>query len=282
MSQKINRAGIVCCSNGQKQEKKEKVQKLLQILKELGITPVCSNYIFENEKDVRSGTAVERAADLMRFYRDETIDAIFDISGGDIAIEILPYLDFHVMDESNTPFWGYSDLTTVINAIFAKTGKSSNLYQIRNLIRPDQDNQLNLFQDYLRGGKELFHFSYEFMRGKQMKGIVLGGNVRCLLKLAGSPFWPDMRGKILFLEGLSGDIPKLISFFNQLKIMGVWDQVNGVLLGTFTEMEEKGYQPTAAELLMNMTDKKLPVAVTEEIGHGANSRCLRIGDFYTI
>ncbi len=28
-----------------------------------------------------------------------------------------------------------------------------------------------------------------------MEGIVVGGNIRCLLKLAGTPYWPDMRGE---------------------------------------------------------------------------------------
>ena len=115
-----------------------------------------------------------------------------------------------------------------------------------------------------------------------MKGILLGGNIRCMLKLAGTPFWPDMSGKILFLESLSGDIPKLISFFSQLKLLGVWEQVTGVLLGTFTEMEEKGYILTVSKLLLDMTDAKLPVAVTKEIGHAANSKALVIGKNYIL
>ena len=52
------------------------------------------------------------------------ITDIYDISGGDIANEILPYLDFEVIKNSGKRFWGYSDLTTVINAIYEKTGKN--------------------------------------------------------------------------------------------------------------------------------------------------------------
>ena len=37
-----------------------------------------------------------------------------------------------------------------------------------------------------------------------MEGIVVGGNIRCLLKLAGTPYWPDMREKILLLESFGG------------------------------------------------------------------------------
>lgn len=34
------------------------------------------------KKDSFSGTDKERAEDLMRFYQDDSIDAIYDISGG--------------------------------------------------------------------------------------------------------------------------------------------------------------------------------------------------------
>ena len=124
-----------------------------------------------------------------------------------------------------------------------------------------------------------------------MQGTVAGGNLRCLLKLAGTEYWPDMTGKILFLEGFSGDVPQLVSHLNQLKLMGVFEQVQGILLGTFTEMEEKNRRPSAAELVLELTEDveapgmaadPLPVAVTSEIGHGADSKCLRIGGKLTL
>lgn len=70
----------------------------------------------------------------MNFYNDDEIAEIFDISGGDVANGILPYLDYEVIQKHSKRYWGYSDLTTIINAIYAKTGKASVLYQVRNLI----------------------------------------------------------------------------------------------------------------------------------------------------
>ena len=69
----------------------------------------------------------------MKFYEDDSVTDIFDVSGGDMANEILSYLDFQTIAYEKKHFWGYSDLTTIINAIYARTGKSSVLYQIRNL-----------------------------------------------------------------------------------------------------------------------------------------------------
>ena len=53
----------------------------------------------------------------------------------------------------------------------------------------------------MRGtGNDLFDIKYEFLQGKYMEGVVAGGNIRCLLKLAGTEYMPDMTDKILVLE----------------------------------------------------------------------------------
>ena len=78
----------------------------------------------------------------MDFYLDDTIDAICDISGGDIANGILPYLDYSVIAKMDKQFWGYSDLTTILNAIYAKTGQTGVLYQIRNVLYKERKQQM--------------------------------------------------------------------------------------------------------------------------------------------
>lgn len=138
--------GIVCCSNGQKQTYFEKIKSLEYTLRQLGLKPIFSEHIYEKEK-IFSGTAKERAQALIDFYKDDEIKGIFDISGGDIANGILPYLDYEVIANSSKMFWGYSDLTTVINAIYAKTGNASVLYQIRNLIYDHKEQQLADFKN---------------------------------------------------------------------------------------------------------------------------------------
>ncbi len=69
----------------------------------------------------------------MRFFNDPEVEEIYDISGGDLA-NVLDGLDYAAIGKSRAVFWGYSDLTTVINAIYAQTGKSSVLYQVKNMV----------------------------------------------------------------------------------------------------------------------------------------------------
>ena len=277
MIQKGDKVGIVCCSNGQKTTYREKIELLCLTLKEIGLVPVLSEYIYEKE-DVFSGTNEERAGALMAFYKDDDIKAIFDISGGDIANGILPYLDFDIIKNSEKLFFGYSDLTTIVNAIYEKTGKSSVLYQVRNLIYADKERQIvNFSKAVLDDDEQLFQFDYEFVQGKKMQGIVVGGNIRCFLKLAGTEYIPDLTGKILLLESFSGTVAKMETYLAQLSQMGTFDKVAGIVLGIFTEMEEKDCQPDIVWLLKRYVKDDLPIAVTKEIGHGADSKAIVIG-----
>lgn len=275
--QKGSKVAVVGCSNGQPQSNREKVVLLENVLVKIGLHPVFSDFIFEKDS-VFSGTGRERAEALMNFYKDQEVQAIFDISGGDIANEILPYLDFEVIAKNPKPFWGYSDLTTILNAIYAKAGVKSVLYQIRNLIREDSKIQIENFSSTVFGGtNHLFSFEYQFIQGEMLEGIVVGGNIRCLLKLAGTEYWPDMTNKILLLEAFGGTVPQMTTYLNQLKQMGVFNKINGILLGTFTKMEQDHCLPAITSLVKQYAGEMIPIIKTQEIGHGSNSKGIIIG-----
>lgn len=64
---------------------------------------------------------------------------------------------------------------------------------------------------------------------------------------------------------------------NQLDLMGIFDQVAGILLGTFTKYEKAGLSLSVYDLLKMHIPDSLPVAQTAEIGHGADSKAIIIG-----
>ena len=272
-----DKIGIVCCSNGRRRAYTEKITQLENTLTKIGLQSVFSNYIYE-KNNAFSGTAQERANALMDFYIDDEIKVIFDISGGDIANGILPYLDYEIIAGSSKMFWGYSDLTTVINAIYAKTGKASVLYQIRNLIYDYKERQIADFCDStMQNRTALFNLNYEFVQQSKMKGIVVGGNIRCFLKLAGTEYMPELENKILLLESLNGDVAKIETYLCQLQQIGAFDKVAGIILGTFTEMAKEKYTPDVVTLVKEIVSNDMPIAVTKDIGHGTNSKAIVIG-----
>lgn len=272
-----DKIGIVCCSNGQKCTYAEKIKRLENTLTDIGLQPVFSDYIYEKES-IFSGIAQERANALMNFYKDDEIKGIFDISGGDIANGILPYLDYDVIANSSKMFWGYSDLTTVINAIYKKTGKASVLYQIRNLIYDYKERQIaDFINTAMHNGTDLFHINYKFIQQSKMHGIVVGGNIRCFLKLAGTEYMPELNDKILLLESFEGTVAKMETYLCQLRQMGAFDKVAGIILGTFTEMDREKCIPTIEALVKQIVGKDLPIVVTRNIGHGIDSKGIIIG-----
>ncbi len=272
------RVGISACSDGQFIEWKKQNEELKAFIGELGIEAVFAEHIYA-KKDSFSGTDKERAEDLMSFYKDDSIETIYDISGGDLANGILKYLDWDLIANTDKTFWGYSDLATIINAIFTKTGKTSVLYQVKNMVYAEAELQRKRFADYVsKKNKNLFDVKYSFLQGEKMNGVVVGGNIRCFLKLAGTEYWPDMTGKVLLLEAYSGEISRIAALFSQLEQMGVFGQVAGILLGTFTEFEKSGATQSVFDLLKEHIPETLPVAQTSKIGHGADSKAIVIGE----
>lgn len=271
--------GLVACSDGQKQKHRKDIEQLVGLLKELKVDSVLSDYIYEKSNGL-SGTGKERAEAFNGMYRNREIEGVFDISGGNLANDVLDFIDYDLVQRSDKRFHGYSDLTTVINALYTMSHKSSVLYFIRNLIYEDRNNQVEYFRKSILGNEDdLYRIHVNFIRGNSMKGVVLGGNIRCLLKLAGTRYWPDFKDKLLFIEAYAGEAPQLITYFNQLKQIGVFRQVKGVIVGEFTKMQEGKILPRAEEILLDYIPESLPVCKTFDIGHSSSSKAIIIGEY---
>ena len=265
--------GITACSNAQKKTCSKINNDIINYLKQTDKKIIESKCIYEKEDGI-SGTGEERADELMKMFINPEITDIYDISGGDMANEILDFLDFEKIRESNAVFWGYSDLTTVINAIYTMTGKQSVLYQIKNMA----DEEYGYIQrERYKDQKKLFAPEFKMIQGESIKGIVVGGNIRCFLKLAGTKYFPDMTDKVLLIESLGGRVPQMITYLSQLRSLGVFDKIKGILMGTFSTMEEENCSPDMITLVKKFSGEDIPVAKTDEIGHGHNSKAIWIG-----
>ncbi|GAA0075774.1 LD-carboxypeptidase [Clostridium sp. CTA-5] len=273
-----DKVGIVACSNGLDKSYQYKIIELENTLNLLGLKVIFSEKLYK-ENSIFNGTGREKANILMNLFKDSKVKAIFDVSGGDLANEVLEYLDYEEIKKNSKPFFGYSDLSVVINSLYSKAGIETYLYQIKNLIGDDSEIQIkNFTETFMQEKNSLFDFKYEWIQGKYMNGIVVGGNIRCFLKLAGTEYMPNFKNKILLLESLSGDVAKMSTYLTQYKQLGVFKNINGMILGDFTEMENKKYTPNIIELVQKIVDNTdIPIIKTSEIGHGSDSKCIVIG-----
>ncbi|MBN1039183.1 LD-carboxypeptidase [Clostridium botulinum] len=276
---KGDKVGIIACSNGVDKSMELKMNELKRTLNFIGLNVIFSNTIYK-KYSVFNGSGKERANELMKLFEDRSIKAIFDISGGDLANGILEYLDFDTIKKNSKLFFGYSDLSVVINALYAKSNIKMYLYQIRNLIGDNSEIQIkNFIETFMEDKKSLFDFKYEWIQGESIEGTVIGGNIRCFLKLAGTEYMPNFKDKILLLESLSGEVAKMTTYLTHYKQLGVFKEIKGIILGNFTEMENKQYSPSIIELVKEIVnDENMPIVKTKEIGHGPDSKCIIIGE----
>lgn len=281
---------LTALSNPVLPKNKENINRLITLLEKTGVTPVASKFVLEDSYDYYTFPE-KKASEIEEFFLDPEIKMIFDISGGDISNSCLTYINFDILKKNSKPFAGYSDLSAVLNSIYSKTGMKVILYQIMNLILDKTETQIRNFSEtFIKGGKSLFDFDYEFIRGDCLEGTVIGGNIRCFLKLAGTPFFPDLRGKILFLESLSGNEARIFSYLNQIAQLKDFNRISGIIFGTFTELETKADFPEGREhqkelkkkLVLAVCKKNIPLVFTGDIGHGIDSKALVLGERLTL
>ena len=275
-----DKIALVVCSNGKNIEDKGRLEKLEDILVKMGLVPIFTKYIYK-DKVGRGAKSEVRAEELMSFYKNKEIKAIFDISGGDIANEVLDYLDYDAIKRNYKPFFGYSDLTTVLNALISKTNEINYLYQILNILESDKIRE-NFEDTFLKNNQTLFDVNWKFFQGNSIEGRVVGGNIRCFLKLAGTKYFPEAENKVLFIEGLGTSIEGLVTHLAQLKQIGVFDKISGLLIGTFTKIEKEISEEELFKLVKEYIPEYLPVVKTSEVGHAKDSKVLKIGEMMNI
>ncbi|MNO33029.1 putative murein peptide carboxypeptidase [compost metagenome] len=275
-----NKVGLIACSDGVRVENLPKVEELIKIMNSFGLEVVMSNTLFRRN-GYFSGSPKERAFELNRLFKNDEIRAIFDISGGDSANQILEYIDYDNIRLYPKPFFGMSDLSVILNALFTQSNSRSYHYQLMNLVSSDgAEQQAAFYRTFFEGQNDLYDFKYHWIRGSQMSGNVIGGNIRCFMKLAGTSYFPDPSNKILFLESLSGRANKIVSLFAQLKQVKYFDKCAGVILGSFTELESYNEFSIVEAYVKEIS--RIPIVKTNEIGHGSNSKCIIIGENITL
>ncbi len=265
-----DRVALVACSDGLTARDEPELARLRTALADLGLAVTESPLLFD------AADIPGRAAVLEECFHDAGIAAILDVSGGDLAGAVLTHLDLDVVARHPTPFFGYSDLTTIANAIQPHT--PVHLWTARNLVRSDAAAQVDRFRSSILGlAGNLFDIRARMVRGEGMAGPLVGGNLRCLLKLAGTPRFPDTAGRVLALESLGASASALYAGLHQLRQMGALDDAAGLLLGTFTTLQRDRGEDAPARIALDAAGADLPVAVSRDFGHGADARALRLG-----
>ena len=146
--------------------------------------------------------ARDKACDIMAAYADDSIDALLAVHGGASALRVLEYLDFEVIKKHPKPVIGFSDTTSLQFGVFGKTGQAYITgflpeYDFRDgRIAAPTDEDLRR----VLAGEKFAASSGVCVHPGVAEGVLIGGNVSTISDLSGTPYYPDLNGKILLLD----------------------------------------------------------------------------------
>jgi muramoyltetrapeptide carboxypeptidase len=119
------------------------------------------------------------------------------------------------------------------------------------------------------------------LRTRAVHGATLwGGNLSMLVSLLGTPWWPEVRGGVLFLEDVNEHPFRIERMLTQLLHAGVLGRQKALLLGSFTQYRltpaDRGFSmKTVVQRLRSLVD--IPVLTGLPFGHVPTKVLLPVG-----
>lgn len=280
-------------------------------LNDLGFHVRVAPHAFNNQGHV-SDTAQNRADDLHAMFADPEIAGILCTIGGNHSNHLLPLLDWDLIASNPKVFMGFSDITVLTNAIWARTGlvtfngpalltdwaeypampELSRLSALRALTHPEPLGDLpaasewtDEFLDWESGEdvtrRRSHHAAYgwQWVRQGSATGRLVGGCLESLQHLRGTPYWPDMRGAMLFLEtseDCSGpaDADALLMDFQN---MGVFDHIAGLLVARPYGMSAEDHAALIDIVTERTAPFPFPVVADMDVGHTSPQLTIPLG-----
>lgn len=251
----------------------------IELLESWGLKAVIGQSIGLDNHQL-AGTDAQRAADLQAQLDKPEVKAIWCVRGGYGTVRMIDLVDFSVL--AKQPKWiiGFSDVT-VLHAHLHQLGLAS----IHGLMPVNVEKASPDALESLR--KILFneplHYELPFQSENQLgtaTGELIGGNLSILYSLMGSASQLDGDGKILFIEDLDEYLYHLDRMCMGLKRSGLFAQLSGVIVGTFSQMHDNEipWGKSAYEILAeHLSPLNIPIAYHFPAGHIPDNRALAFG-----
>ncbi len=260
---------------------REYLERGVQELARQGYRVKVSEHALARDR-ILAGTDQQRAAELMRFFRDPEVRAIFAARGGYGAGRILPLIDFRALRATPKIFVGFSDQTFVLNAL-AELSRMVCFHgpMVAKDVAGGISARSMLHLRRLLGG-ELEGFDLqaaEAIHPGVAQGELVGGCLSIVAATLATPYAPDFAGKLLFLEDTGEKAYRIDRMLVQLRHSGALGKVAGVVFGGMrapdgSEAEQRLIRQFAAEQTAGLG---VPVLWGIEAGHATENFTLPIG-----
>jgi muramoyltetrapeptide carboxypeptidase len=213
-----------------------------------------------------------RANDLMRMFTDDDVDVVQTLTGGYGSSHLIPHLDFDVIGSNPKPFIGYSDITSLHVALahYADlvTFYGPGLMEVNDPAATTftQDNLLKALTSTDGIGEVPRKPEDEYLRplgAGRATGVMTGGCLWLLGRAMGTPYQPNLAGKILFFEETNVPPWYLDGILDQMEQAGLFENLLGVVVG---ELEKVTWKHPGDEFLQRLSPEDVLERYIEPLG----------------
>jgi muramoyltetrapeptide carboxypeptidase len=273
----------------------ERIRFAIDTLESLGFKVKPGAHLFERDGYL-AGSDAARAADLNAMFADDGVDAIWCVRGGYGASRILPLLDYALMQRKPKALIGYSDITALHMAIHRHAGlvtfhgpvafRALTPYSLGELKRvlwaAETPVRLGGPPPFERAeGRVDWENRVARLVAGTARGRLLGGNLCLMSHLCGTPYLPDLRGAILFLEDVEEAYYRIDRMLTQLWLSGALAGVAGVAFGKFTNCDPSAFfvqnRPLEDILAERCRALGVPAVAGMMVGHVEDQTTLPVG-----
>lgn len=237
-----------------------------------------------------------RIEDLTDAFADKEVKAVIAARGGYNCNQLLDYLDWEIIKNNPKIFCGFSDITILCNAIYAKTGLVT--YSGPNYTTFGQKKYLEYTIEYFRKclmGNKPFEIKpsevwlddkwkenqdkrnpiqnegYLVVNEGKAEGTLLGGNLCSFNLLQGTQYFPNLTDAILFFEeDEQAKEYTAIEFDRNLQSViqqPQFSSVRGIVLGRF-QIASKVTNKMIIEIIKTKKElDNIPVIANVDFGH---------------
>ena len=264
--------GVIAPSNYIEKDDLEYINASIALMEASGFKVKFGKYVFENT--LGYGTSPEkRAADINWAFKDDEVKAIMCVKGGEDSNTTLDYIDYEMIKNHPKIICGFSDNTSILNAIHEKTGlvtyhgptfKSLTSWETGYAYKQFIKTFVEDTESLIMGEPE---DEYTTIQAGQATGELVGGNLSLFTKLVCGKYSVNVQDKILFLEELGFEAaPEMVnSNIYYLKQNGVFDKIAGLWIGNYEHPSKISLEKIITNVIGD--EYKFPIIKSNNFGH---------------
>jgi len=247
-----------------------------------------------DEIDEFASTTIEsRIEDFHQAFSDTNVKAVITVIGGFNSNQLLKYINWNLIQNNPKIFCGFSDVTALNNAIFAKTGLAN--YSGPHYSTFGQELYFDYTLEYFKKclfSEEPFDLKpsdnwsddpwYKDQKDRNLiknpgwlvvnegksEGTLLGANLCTFNLLQGTEYMPDLRDSILFLEDDEESKPHHFDRDLQSVLhLPNFSKVKGLVIGRFQRVSEIDNNKLIKIIKTKQELNGIPVIANVDFGH---------------